>query len=429
MLKDTKSLPAVAAMLEKAKDVLGYDLLDVCLNGPKSKLDDTVFSQPALFVAGLAAVEKLRAESPATVEGAAVAAGLSLGEYTALVFAGAMSFEDGLRVVKVRAESMAAAARQGRQHSMLSVIGVDDDSLAAICEDAKRGLPADTVCSVANFLFPQGRVVSGHKDALDKVADAATKKGALKTSPVAVSGAFHTQLMAPAEQELRAALATVKFRAPRIPVISNVTGRPLGSPEDIPSMLCRQMLEPVQWESTIKARAGAGFSHKRAPEGQTLAEVKLLNLASMHPADPSSFPSNTAIRPAPPSAASAGPAYRRQGPAVRAGAGAADQGHGEAHEQRRVEEAGQRGAVRLCADVVRTGRPSGTFNLFVCALWLVFNKRFTAESSDRCEALRDKARAYNKHARICCRVELLLLPIARRGSHDGKSPRPAAEAV
>ena len=113
MLKSVSSLPAVKEMCDKAAEILGYDLLDLCVNGPKEKLDDTVFAQPALFLSGLAAVEKLRVDDPAAIANCAQCAGLSLGEYTALVFAGAMSFEDGLRVVKARAEAMKAAAAVG----------------------------------------------------------------------------------------------------------------------------------------------------------------------------------------------------------------------------------------------------------------------------------------------------------------------------
>jgi [acyl-carrier-protein] S-malonyltransferase len=160
MLKESAHLPAVQAMLATAHKVLGYDLGKLCAEGPKDKLDDTVFAQPALFVAGLAAVERLRADNPAAAGAAAAAAGLSLGEYTALVFAGAMSFEDGLRVVKARAESMSAAAKQGRAHGMLSVVGLSDGDLEAVCAEARAKVPG-AVCQVANYLFPQGRVVSG----------------------------------------------------------------------------------------------------------------------------------------------------------------------------------------------------------------------------------------------------------------------------
>jgi [acyl-carrier-protein] S-malonyltransferase len=157
MLKSCQDLPAVAAMLDTAKRVLGYDLLAICTDGalrcksvispgrasddnnatgPKSKLDETEYAQPALFVAGLAAVEKLRSQDARAADSASACAGLSLGEYTALVHAGALSFEDGLKVVKVRAESMAAAAAAGQPHGMLSVIGLADADLKKICDAA-----------------------------------------------------------------------------------------------------------------------------------------------------------------------------------------------------------------------------------------------------------------------------------------------------
>jgi [acyl-carrier-protein] S-malonyltransferase len=249
MLKESAKLPAVKAMLATAKKVLGYDLLALCLNGPKEALDDTVAAQPALFVAGLAAVERLRATDAAAVEGCAAAAGLSLGEYTALVFAGALSFEDGLRVVKARAEAMKAAAGAGEPHA---------------------------VCQVANLLFPQGRVVSGHRDALEVAQRGATARGALKAVPVAVSGAFHTPLMAPARAALAAALDAVEVRDPAIPVYSNVTGEPFRDAAHVRELLPRQLCEPVRWEPTLRALVAAGKTQlsELGPGAQIKAMVK-----------------------------------------------------------------------------------------------------------------------------------------------------------
>ena len=278
MLKESKDLPAVKKMLDTAKGILGYDLLKLCLEGPKEDLDNTIYSQPALFVAGLAAVERLRAENPATVEGAASAAGLSLGEYTALVFAGAMSFEDGLKVVKVRAESMSAAAKTGRPHGMLSVVGLSDSDLEAVCAEAKSKVPG-SVCVIANYLFPQGRVVSGHKDVLEVAQRLATAKGALKAVPVAVSGAFHTELMAPASDALKAALDNVTINDPVVPVYSNVTGEPFRDAKHIREMLPRQLVEPVKWEGTLRALVAAGKTqlYELGPGQQIKAMVKRID--------------------------------------------------------------------------------------------------------------------------------------------------------
>ncbi|KAI7846366.1 hypothetical protein COHA_000078 [Chlorella ohadii] len=289
MLKESADLPAVKKMLETAKQVLGYDLLELCNEGPKEKLDNTVYSQPALFVAGLAAAERLRAQNPGAVDGCAACAGLSLGEYSALVFGGALSFEDGLKaskrlgrwllaVVKVRAESMAAAAQQGKPHGMLSVVGLSDADLEAICASVRAATPG-AVCQLANFLFPQGRVVSGHKDALEEVQRQATAKGALKAVPVAVSGAFHTELMQPARDALTEVLASVTINEPRIPIYSNVTAQPFKDAAEIAALLPRQLVEAVQWEGTIRALLAAGKNqlHELGPGQQIKAMVRRID--------------------------------------------------------------------------------------------------------------------------------------------------------
>jgi len=278
MLKECKDIPAVKKMLDSATAILGYDLLKLCLEGPKDSLDDTIHSQPALFVAGLAAVERLRAEKPSTVETCSATAGLSLGEYTALVFAGAISFEDGLKVVKVRAESMSAAAKSGRPHGMLSVVGLSDADVESVCSEARKKHP-DSVCLVANYLFPQGRVISGHKDALEEAQRLATSRGALKAVPVAVSGAFHTSLMAPARDALTAVLDGVTISDPAMPVYSNVTGEPFRDAAHIREMLPRQLVEPVRWEPTLKALIGAGKTqlHELGPGAQIKAMVKRID--------------------------------------------------------------------------------------------------------------------------------------------------------
>lgn len=252
----------------------------MCNNGPKEELDNTIHSQPALFVAGLAAVEKIKSENPQLANSVSATAGLSLGEYTALVFAGVMSFEDGISVVKVRAESMAAAANMGDPHGMLSVVGLGDSDVEDICKQVKDKMP-DRVCQIANYLFPQGRVISGHKTALDEAQRLATQKGALKAVPVAVSGAFHTSLMAPARDALVEALEKVSINDPAIPVYSNVTGAPFKDAEEIRNLLPRQLVEPVKWEPTLKALIASGKTqlHELGPGAQIKAMVKRLDNA------------------------------------------------------------------------------------------------------------------------------------------------------
>jgi len=278
MVDSAKDIPAVKEMFAKAQEILGYDLLKVCLEGPKAQLDDTQYSQPALFVAGLAAVEKLKAENPAAVEGVSCTAGLSLGEYTALVFAGVLSFEDGLKVVKARAENMAAAAKMGDPHGMLTIVGLGDADLEDICKTVRDKMPGKT-CQLANFLFPQGRVCSGHKDALDEVQKLATAKGALKAQAVAVSGAFHTGLMSPAREAVLKVLSEVTINDPRIPVYSNVTALPFTSKDEIPAMLGRQLCEPVLWEHTMKNLIAEGKNqcYELGPGAQIKAMCKRID--------------------------------------------------------------------------------------------------------------------------------------------------------
>merc|ERR1711920_196370 len=280
MLKSCKDLPAVKELIATANRVLGYDILDICLNGPKTKLDNTIYSQPALLLAGLAGVEKLRKENPDTVSDASCCAGLSLGEYSALVFAGAISFEDALKIVEVRASSMAKAAETGKPHGMLSVVGLSDADLEGICKQVKQKLGKDTVCQIANYLFPQGRVVTGHKDALEEVQTLATSKGALKAQSVAVSGAFHSPLMQSAYDSLKDVIATVTIKAPRIPVYSNVLAKPFPSdPAKIGELLCRQLCEPVQWEGTLKTLISKGKNklYELGPGAQIKAMTKRID--------------------------------------------------------------------------------------------------------------------------------------------------------
>lgn len=279
MLKDSLHIPAVQRMLDKARDILGYDLCKLCTEGPLEQLNETTYSQPALFVAGLAAVERAREVDPQKLDSCSAVAGLSLGEYTALVFAGALTFEEGLRIVKIRAESMAEAARMGEAHGMLSIVGLTDADIKAICADVRAAQGGGCVCELANYLFPQGRVVSGHIAALDKVKEIAIERGALKAQKLAVSGAFHTSLMRPARDRLLAALEGVTFREPSIPVFSNVTAEPVKLAESIPELLGRQLVEPVLWEDTLKTLIEEGYTslHELGPNRQIKAMVKRID--------------------------------------------------------------------------------------------------------------------------------------------------------
>ncbi|CAE8587725.1 unnamed protein product, partial [Polarella glacialis] len=160
MLDGVKDLPEVKDMLAKAKEILGYDLLELCLNGPEEKLAETRYCQPAMFVGGLAGVAKLRVERAEAVERPTCVAGLSLGEYTALCAAGVLSFEDGLTLVKLRGEAMGEAAKVGKQ-AMLSVAGLEQSVLDKLCSEAEKKEGPGGVCKIANALFPKGFSCAG----------------------------------------------------------------------------------------------------------------------------------------------------------------------------------------------------------------------------------------------------------------------------
>lgn len=238
-------VPAARALFDRAEPILGYDLYHLCTHGPATRLDTTDHSQPAIFVASLAALEQLKQDSPAVVENCAATAGLSLGEYTALVFAGVMTFEDGLAVVQERGRAMQAAS-EACESGMVSILGLDREKIETVCAECRGG----EILQIANLLCPGNIVVSGHKEACRKVMDAAVAAGAMKTIPLAVAGAFHTKIMEPALERLRAALAQVPLKKPRIPVISNVDAQPHDDPEEIRELLIQQVCSPVRWEDS-----------------------------------------------------------------------------------------------------------------------------------------------------------------------------------
>lgn len=248
-----QALPAAHALFQEAAAVLGYDLLETCVNGPADRLNATDVSQPAIFVASLAALEQLRATQPDALGEAVATAGLSLGEYSALVFAGALSFADGLKVVKARGEAMQAAA-VATPSGMVAVLGLESAEVEGLVTEARS---AGTI-EVANYLCPGNTVASGVLPALDRLEALCQERGGIRTARLAVAGAFHTDLMRPADQTLAAALAGVEVKAPGVPVWSNVDARPHSDPATIRDLLVRQVLSPVRWEDTVRGLIGAG---------------------------------------------------------------------------------------------------------------------------------------------------------------------------
>ena len=239
-------------LYERASEVLGFDLRAMCLSGPKERLDATDVSQPALFVSSLAAIEWLDEERPGFTQQCEMAAGLSLGEYTALTFAGAFSFEDGLRLVQLRGQAMQSAANR-TPSGMVSALLLSREQAAEVRDTAA----GNQVLQLANFLCPGNTVLSGEQDACER-AYAAIEKAGGKPIRLAVAGAFHTSLMRPADEKLAEALADIKILEPRIPVYSNVNAEPHTNAAAIRRLLVEQVVAPVLWEDCMRAMQGAG---------------------------------------------------------------------------------------------------------------------------------------------------------------------------
>ena len=250
------SLPSARALYERASQIVGYDLARVCFEGPAEDLDSTVVSQPAIFVTSMAALESIRTEAPDVVLSCEATAGLSLGEYTALVFAGVLEFEDGVWLVQKRGEAMQDAS-DATPGGMVSILGLERSQVELICDQAR----GDEILEIANLLCPGNIVISGALRACERAAEIARQIGAMKVVPLAVAGAFHTPIMRPADERLAAALEKVSLRTPRIPVVSNVDARPHSDPEEIRRLLIRQVIEPVRWEDSMRYLINEGFDN------------------------------------------------------------------------------------------------------------------------------------------------------------------------
>jgi [acyl-carrier-protein] S-malonyltransferase len=249
-----ETLPAARTLFDRAGEVLGFDLKAVCFDGPAEALEATDVSQPAIYVASLAALEALKAERPDVVSSCAGAAGLSLGEYTALVLAGALDFETGLKVVRRRGEAMQAAS-VASPSGMASVLGLDEARIDELC----LRVAAHGRLWKANLLGPGNIVVSGEKAAVAAVEPIAAELGAMKSMPLAVAGAFHTPLMQSAADSLASVLAGASLQPPRFPVYSNVDAQPHSDPDDIRRTLVAQVVGGVRWEDSMRRMLADGY--------------------------------------------------------------------------------------------------------------------------------------------------------------------------
>jgi len=243
--------PAARAILDRADEVLGFSLTDI-LFGTGSEateaeaiLKQTENTQPALFVHSLAVMSLL--EERGLIPD--MAAGHSLGEYSALVATGAISFEDGLRIVRLRGQLMAEAGMR-RPGTMAAVLGMEDQDVVNLCLEASEA--GDHVVQAANFNSPGQIVISGDDLAVASAMELAKERGAKRVVPLQVSGAFHSPLMEYARDGLAAALISLDIRAPRCPVYLNVTAEPATSPDEIRQRLLEQLTAPVRWAQTLQ---------------------------------------------------------------------------------------------------------------------------------------------------------------------------------
>jgi len=287
MLEGVKEIPAVKEMLEKSKEILGYDILQICLEGPEAKLEETRYCQPALFIGGLAGIEKLRADKPEAVERCAFMAGLSLGEYTALCAAGVVSFEDGLRLVKLRGEAMHEAAEVGDQ-AMLSVAGLEKKVLEPMCKKVVASQGSGAICQISNELFPKGFSVGGTKKAIEELKTLAEKDSdCMQAKILKTAGAFHTPLMQPAQTKLSQALdeALPKMKSPQHTIWMNVSAGPMHpgtDPKEIVELLQQQLTNSVLWEGSMKNVLASGCTefYEVGPMKQIKAMMKRIDLPS-----------------------------------------------------------------------------------------------------------------------------------------------------
>jgi [acyl-carrier-protein] S-malonyltransferase len=244
-----EKFPSARAWFDRANTALDYDLASICFNGPEAALTKTENAQPGIFLVSWVAFELLKELVPALQFEAT--AGLSLGEFTALAAAGALSFEDGLSVVRQRGQFMQEACEATRG-GMAAVIGLDETPTREVC--------AATGVVLANLNCPGQLVISGEADKIIQAVELAKAKGARRAIPLPVAGAYHSPLMASAQPKLAAALNRVKLAAPAVPVVSNVTAEFHGAPDDISARLVEQVTSSVLWEKSMRTLLAAGFT-------------------------------------------------------------------------------------------------------------------------------------------------------------------------
>jgi [acyl-carrier-protein] S-malonyltransferase len=245
-----ESSPAARLVLETADRVLGFDLSRICFEGPDEKLRDTRITQPAIMAVSLAALAAA-IETGSVAGRPAFVAGHSLGEYSALVAAGSLSLEDGLRLIETRARLMAEAG-ESNPGTLAAIMGVEESAVEAICREADA--------DVCNLNLPDQTVVGGTVEAVERAMALAKERGARRSVQLNVSGAFHSRLMRPAARALEEAVGHATIGAPLVPVVSNVSAEPLREAAQVRAELPRQIVSPVRWHQSVVNMSAAGVT-------------------------------------------------------------------------------------------------------------------------------------------------------------------------
>ena len=242
-------------VFDQANEILGFDLAELCFNGKQEELNKTSICQPAILVTSIAILEVLKKNYSNWIDTCHAAAGLSLGEYTAHVSAGSITFKDAVRLVYKRGVFMQAAC-DSKPGGMVSIIGLDDEKVEQICAEMK---PLGIICA-ANYNSPGQVVISGEKTILEKASTLAKERGAKMVVPLKVDGAFHSYLMNPASVKLSKELETTPISKSNIPIVANISARYVMEPNEIKTSLAKQLNSPVRWHQSICMLIRDGFN-------------------------------------------------------------------------------------------------------------------------------------------------------------------------
>jgi [acyl-carrier-protein] S-malonyltransferase len=279
------NFPVAKQVFEEANDALGFGIASLCFNGPEEELKLTTNTQPAILATSIAALRVLQQETGLVPY---LTAGHSLGEYSALVCAGALAFADAVRVVRQRGAFMQEAVPVG-VGSMAAIMGLEGEALEDVCREAAQG----QVVSPANFNSPGQVVIAGHLQAVERAMELARQRGAKRALPLPVSAPFHCALMEPAGERLRKVLESIQISPLAMPVVSNVEALPNAQADRVRELLVAQVSAPVRWDESVVNMAGQGIERfieigpgkvlggliKRIAKGQVVQNIE--DLASL----------------------------------------------------------------------------------------------------------------------------------------------------